>query len=301
MKKTNFVKNNYFRLILIEIFELFRDLLYPKKIVTKVQKVQNYVLVKRIDTHKKSRDFVIGKYKRNKRYFFIKSWQGKIKDFAYFNIINEYNVSQILNKYAVDKSITVLNPEDLVEEKNRLSLIYKFIDGKKLSTFDTKYQVYVLKKVIKFIHQLSGKISKSDKQFFPRRDRLFYLLTFPLIVLNMLFKRPSNLLSTIIFFRKHWSRNFFKDTNLYLNHGDLHPNNILISGRKIYLLDCEDMMFSLNNYDLCHLIIYNDTKYLLKELIKNSRLTDSFIMIYLGFKSLLNNSSNIMEVLIEYV
>lgn len=280
------MKNNYIKLTLIWITSKFRDIFFPKQIKSSSKKIGKFKLIRRIEVGKKTRDFILGEYEyKNKRYF-IKSWYGLIKDFSYFNLIYEYKLSKLLSNKRYEKWIKIkfIKPQLLIEDVNSVSVVYPFILGKKLSSYPLKYQVKVIDLIVDNLMIMSQKLDSKSLKYFSIRNKYFYLI-YAFIALFVIFLRGKKKVKDLFSFTTSMAMDFILDNQKTIAHGDLHPDNILISNNNIYLLDCENMMLSVANYDIYNLISMNKFSRLSNIMMSNLSRYDIFILSAILIKS----------------
>ena len=64
----------------------------------------------------------IGVYKYNKKDFFIKTWTGRLKDYRYYDLVNEYILNKLLHRMLVDRKIYI--PEIIACKIDRINKAY---------------------------------------------------------------------------------------------------------------------------------------------------------------------------------
>jgi len=272
-----------------------KGVLYPRfvgpyKLIFKVKKINNI------------NNYGIGTYKDMEgKKVFIKTWQRKIKNFPYYSLINEYNMAKLLSekiKNVKEGKFRVPSPVGYVKTDNSLSVIFEYIDGKPLSKFSRNEQSRVINGVILFLDRLTPTINKNDKKYIKKRGIFFYLFSLPVIFLySFLLEKESK--KTI--FRSFLRTVFYSITlfnkRLALAHGDLSPENVLVTDSHFYILDTEDMKYTLVEYDLNHLSIVKSRLNLYLSILKKRRdfTRDNFLCLYISLQFSIFRDSRTMQ------
>mgnify|MGYP001591208065 CR=1 FL=1 len=256
------------------------NIIGPYKLVSKIKKNNNY------------NNFGIGIYKDtgNKK-IFIKAWQGKAKDFSYYSLVNEYNMTKILSETIIKNNkskFRVPNPIGYLKTENSLSIIFEYIDGKPLSSFPISEQSIIINEAILFINRLTPKLNKIDKKYIKKRGRLFYVISLPILFLfSILLERESKKTILYSLLKAYLHSLSILNKRLTLVHGDLFPDNIFISNSFVYILDSEHMKHTFSEYDLNHLFIIKKGTKLLLNILRNRKdfTQDTFLSLYIAIQS----------------
>ncbi len=260
------------------------------------KRVGRFNLVSILDKARENpyRNFEVGIYEFAEKKYFIKTWQGRVKDTNYYSLINEYLVTGML--YKKTKSVGELKfaqPIDIVESKDRLSAVYEFIVGQNLDKENIEKQAEVINKIIKSLQIISNSLTEKEKNQLTKRSIFFYLIFLPLLTLMLMIRGKNRKIIFSQFVKSVFNTSFF-NKELTLAHRDLDPNNILISGKLIYLLDNERVVLTLPNYDFTNLLIYKGRSNLTKLISKKYHLkTDDFLKTFITFHYTVNNIKDI--------
>src|SRR3990167_9272790 len=253
----------------------------PFKLVSKIKKSINY------------NNYEIGIYKdTGGRKVFIKTWQGKTKNFPYYSLINEYNMAKILSekiKNAQKGKFRVPRPIGYLKTENSLSAVFEYIDGKPLSKLPLKKQSKIINEAILFLDKLTPTLTKDDKKYIKKRGRFFYLFSLPAIFLYSLSKERESKKTIVSSFLRacYYSVSIFnKNKRFVLVHGDLVPDNIFVSKSHAYILDSEHMKHTFSEYDINYLFISRNGTNLFLEMLKNRKefVQNAFLSLYIAIQ-----------------
>ena len=92
-----------------------------KQDTTIPKKIGSYLLMKEIKNKDGGDSISTGIYTKNRKKYFIKTWQGNIKDIYYYYLVNEYcNTQYLKEKLVMDKKQTNIDiPTVIVFQKSR--------------------------------------------------------------------------------------------------------------------------------------------------------------------------------------
>lgn len=285
-------KPTHLEIVLGAVVSIFRSNFAPKKISI-VPTVGNYKLIRKLN--KKDSDFenfFIGIYRYKGRRYFIKTWTGKVRDTNYYLLLNEYISGSILHKKLVKKqsNYKILVPKVIscVKTENSFSVIFEYISGKQLSDYPLSFQAATLSRVIDCFADLSNELSEKERISFTKKSLSFYLSNLVPITIVTIFMNLHHTKRIVkVFYTSLVNIPSILGKKLVLSHGDLNSENILVSGSKIYLIDCERVALTVPGYDITHLSIIPDNKEIGKALVKginnkiNSFLTNFLYLHYL--------------------
>lgn len=273
------------------------------KKVTLPKIVGSYVLIKDLQ-QKKVHPYAVGLYKKGGKKFVIKIWSGKLKDEFYYCLKNEITTLNLLDKTRKTKinSLPISLKEistpkfiESIEKNNQLILIEEYIEGKKVSEIKSiKIQLKFLEICQEYIQWIGDNIPTNEKGRIRDKSRFKFLYYYPLIFTAAFIKRP-NLRTTLL----KSVRTFISGIPMFLKyesklvHGDLHVQNIITRGKKIYILDTEIMMYTFPVYEqIVSLASFRNSnslrKSILNELTKEAKNNKDFKKL---FKSLLVHNS----------
>ena len=93
-----------------------------KKTLSLPKNLAGYELIKKITKKDDVKNFWLGIYIKKGKKYFIKIWQGKLKDLNYYSMLNEYRICQKMKR--VPKAI------DLITEGDATVAIFEYLEGK---------------------------------------------------------------------------------------------------------------------------------------------------------------------------
>ncbi|QQG47189.1 MAG: phosphotransferase [Candidatus Woesebacteria bacterium] len=223
------------------------------------KKVGSYVLIKDLQ-QKKIHPYAVGLYKKDGNKFVIKIWSGNLKDEFYYCLKNEIAALAILNKtrkFKIKSLPTHLRQVstpgfiESIDKNNQLILIAEYIEGKKVSELkSTEKQLLYLNICQEYIKWIGDNIPPKERKLIRDKSKLKFLYYYPLIFAAAFIKRPD--LRSILLKSVH---TFISGVPMFLKfesrlvHGDLHVQNIITKGKKIYILDTEIMMYTFPVYE----------------------------------------------------
>jgi hypothetical protein len=167
--------------------------------------------------------------------------------------MREIRISKVLTtaqKKLNANSVFVPRFIKMFDRKDGLFFITQYVEGNALGTYSQEIQIEGYQKARHYLYQLSELLTSAEKNKIGIRRYSYFaamsLVLFPLaIVKNWTHKE---------LFVKAWLKyatqfiGSFTD-KLQLVHGDLHPENLIKSGRDMYILDMEQAMFTYGVYE----------------------------------------------------
>lgn len=254
--------------------------------------IGKYRLVSKISKANDFKNFAMAIYKDEKgKKVFVKTWRGKTKNFPYYSLINEYNMAKALSKKISKASkgeFRIPKPIGYLKTQNSLTVISQYVKGKPLSDFSIKKQSKVIVKIISLFTNLTPKLDENDKKYIKKRNRLFYLLSLPIIFLySFLFEKEDKKIIFYSFLKTYlYAFSVLRNKEYSLAHGDLHPNNIIVSESAIYILDLEHMKYTFSDYDLNYLSIGKKNTNMFLGIIKNRKnfFQNAFLRLYIAMQ-----------------
>lgn len=253
---------NLLPLLLSQLYNLFRRHRGGPIATTFPPQIGSYAYVRKL-SEPVSEDIVVGLYRdRSGHQVIAKIWAGKFKNYSYFSLHNEYQVYQILT--AVAARVAPLLPPRLrfvhipalinyTEGPHSAILCLEYVPGR-LSTDlpDQELQkTYLLS--VDYLEYLSAHLTPQELRLLSRRHALHYASIFPLLLVIAWVRQPGTgplLLRAWLGYVRALPA-FLTERSLTLVHRDLHFENILVTGRHIYLLDFQMCVLT---YPVCEYI-----------------------------------------------
>lgn len=269
MKKT-LKKPTILNLAIGLIISIFKSVVNKQRAGVAPQWIGKYKLMSPVKKENLFHEYSIGIYNYKSDKVFIKTWTGFVKDFQYYELINEYFVNRLLYKKLNSRGyIKVPKAISYIDKKGSFSIVYEFVEGKKLSSFSIKKQVKIISQVLGALNSLYPTFTSKDSRFVPKRTLNYYIpsLTF-LIILTIL----SNLrdikvvIRGYIDFLKHIK--CVKKYNIRLAHRDLSLHNVIVRGKYIFLIDCARVNLTYEGYDFAYISVNPRFKIIEKEIAK---------------------------------
>lgn len=202
-------------------------------------------------------NFKIGVYESEGKKYFGKTWVGARKNLSYYTLLNEYRVCRLLSKKLrkLNSRLRIPCPMYIKEKENTLSVIFEYVDAVDISDRSVENQMRIYEEILGDLRTVSQSLSESEKQVFTKRGIVFYLLSLPFLFFLSLKSNPTLIRHTIKAMYKTLS-SLTHDDQLIITHRDLHPQNVKMKAKHIYLLDCEDMTLTLQGFDLADISIW---------------------------------------------
>ena len=175
------------------------------------------------------------------------------------------NEASILRILSANKALPKIYPRfvDLVEQKNQVSLVTEFAEGKKIEEFKRPLRKFLLHKTYDHLLTLNKQLKKHHFHGFKKRSPIYFLLGFPFYLIRVILKNPKKLiywLKTGFKFYFNYGIGIMKESEVELAHRDLWPDNILYSqkNRRLTILDWESAVVTDSLYDLSQIaMIYS--------------------------------------------
>lgn len=225
-------------------------------------KVDNYHLIRKLNKENVFNPYAVGLYqhKHKGEKVFIKTWNGNFKNLGYYFLINEYIASKILYKKLESHSSTkksgIRTPKliQYIVSEHSLSLVFEYVEGKTLTSYRQNEQVVVLSRVIKTLLEISDTLTDQEKQRLSSRGKSFYILSLPVFTLLTIISNPrSYKVVSRAFISCLRTLKLLKKTNLYIAHRDISLDNIIVSKQGIFIVDWEEMVLTVADYDITYL------------------------------------------------
>lgn len=257
--------------------------------VNTIKKIGEYELHKKITKKNGFNPYFIGIYKKGKKRFFIKTWEGKIKDFNYHILVNELLINKILHKKFMKGQLRTPQIIEYFSSRNSLSVVFEYIEGTPLNSFSVTKQAEVISFVIDFFKEISkDSLNSRHLKHIEKKDKLFYFTSLHLLTLVSLISSPRNFKLIIKAYLKALINFFdFGKQDLIINHGDLNPDNILISNGKYFILDCGRLSLTVPGYDQAYIELNPIHSKLAAKISSNgAAIGTTFMKIYLSIQNI---------------
>ncbi len=241
----------YFKNIFVDKFKLPEPTYLPKK-------VGKYRFLKTLSI--KGFPFGTGLYQdRFGNKVVIKIWDREQKDIYYFNLLHQIEVMKVItnvqNRLPEKKLFGFSTPKfiDAKVYQNKAILIMENAAGKSMHTVQSaKVQFRIYKKCLKFLEILSTNLTDEEKKIITTKNVWDFVFLYPLILPTAIFMQ-FKMIPTFISGTKTFFKGVFPLTKLKpdrLVHGDLHPDNILITkNNKFSLIDLENVRLCYPEYE----------------------------------------------------
>ena len=286
------LKYNIPNLLLSNIRESLEDKFGKNEKILLPKKIEKYSLIKRMSGNPFEYTKA-GKYKdKNGKFFFIKIWQGNSVNYHYISLKNESITYQSLQSvYSrisknLPKKFKRFTFPKFVEEistKNSLVLVTEWVDGldMKKSNSSEEEITKTFFEIYEFLNFIGKKMNSKERKMISVRNKYSYFTLYPLLLVSSLILQPSEskyllkgLFKVIPYFRE-----MFFDNSLSLVHRDLHEKNIMISGKKINIVDLQFLVFTYQPYEISAILRYywSDKKQIksILDFLKKNYETDS--------------------------
>lgn len=289
MKKTTLKKPTIFYFVLGGIVSFLVNL-RGGKTISLPKRVGKYLLLSKISKRNRTKTYATGVYAYRGKNVLIKTWQGRMKDLEYYYLKNELIISYLLwNKTTkIHSMINFARPIDAIEGKNSFSVIFEYIEGKRLSEYTRSRQMHIFNKIVNSLYSISKTLTDEDVKKITKRSKAFYLTSLGIYTVITLILHTSKAKQIVSAFLKSLIFLFsIKVTHYVLAHRDLTPENIILKKSNIYLLDCQNTVLTLPGYDIAHLGIYSMVKDSKEKLISFAEFANySFFIHYISLVSI---------------
>ena len=283
MDNNNIVKNVSFMKTLLKkptilqmgvglFFSISKSFFNKKKKVEIQQWIGKYKLVSEVKKENLFREYLMGIYEHRGEKVFTKTWTGFVRDFQYYELINEYFMTkELYKKFGSHKYIKIPKIISYESKAGSFSIIYEFIDGKNLLAFPRKKQVDTIRNILNAFDSLSSKYTKVNGGYLSKRTLKFYILSLTFLSILNILSNPRSfkvVLRGYIEFIKNMR--LVKKNKLIVAHRDLSLHNIIVKGRYIFLIDCARVTLTYGGYDIAYILTNPKLKKISKEIVKGS-------------------------------
>lgn len=189
-----------------------------------------------------------------------KLWCGKVRGLTYYALKNELATLKLLSsafnrvKNSLPKKYSNIHIPALsawVENRNQLIILKEYVEGSNATSLNTTKKINIYLKSNDFLEYLGKNLNKKEMKNVASRSASGIVILYPFLLIKALFanhKASWNLIKGIPLFLKSIT-NFLNYTSQSLGDRDLVLNNILASGKNIYLIDIQFAMYSNPLYD----------------------------------------------------
>lgn len=204
----------------------------------------------------RNRPFLLGEYIEERgRRVVIKFWKGKRVDRHYFALKQEAMVLELISRLGMSRghgrSLKIGFPRyiESIEYPGVLAMVSEFVEGEKNFNLKSAEYMGIFNAIADYMRVVYDQIKDSGN--IRVKDGSYYFAMFPLLVFLAFRNKPSHrgvlIRAVARFYQDVWK--LFGSTDLNVVHGDLHPDNILLTSGRIYLLDCEQLMCTYAEYE----------------------------------------------------
>lgn len=227
---------------------------------SKLRKIiwKNFRLIKDYKTENYGSNVSVGLYKNKNKMIVVKQCKYEYQNLEYLHLMNEIFILKSVRNIKVHTkdNFIVRFPKFVksINSKNNLTLITQFEKGIPLQKFSVKKKLLVLENCIEAINVIDKKLKKQVKRDFPVRSSFqtavgFFYFFFKLSLKNLV-SLNENIKLFYLFYKNFLTLDRFYDSTRFLNHRDLHSNNIIIKANEIIILDPGFMIMWEKNADI---------------------------------------------------
>ncbi len=220
--------------------------------------INKYKLIR--DLSSRNRHFAVGLYEDKKGKVIIKIWEGKVKDLHYFALEHQIKLTKVLTnvqkRMEKNKKLTIRVPSyvDSKQKHNQLIFISEYVQGDSLEKFskseNIKWSIYL--QCLNFLKDVSTFCTDEERKVITTKTLWDFIFLYPLINIAAIIMHPRYMFKilkgAIIFYSGILGLRGVKADRII--HGDLHPDNILVSKNSKFLIDIEQARFSYPDYEM---------------------------------------------------
>lgn len=171
----------------------------------------------------------------------VKSFQYKIKNYRYYQLLKEFTLLTYFHQNLKTGTISMPESYAIHDRKERLTVISEFVSGEDLRAHPYKNQLETVKTVLKELENI--KIDEKLKNVLVTHSKLYLISSFLVYWLVSFLKDFKNISKNfqmgIFFYRNYLSSISSRKDEYVFSHRDLYFDHIIVSGKKIYLIDPE--------------------------------------------------------------
>ena len=210
---------------------------------------------------KNSPNLAIGVYVSAGRKYIVKRWEGRIRDLNYYGLAGEYAVNGLLRQKLslLGRSARVRVPAAIRYEASSRSLtvMFEYIDGVSVAALPIAEQASAWARVSGALSRVSSQLDEHEKNMFGVRSKASYLLLAPAMGFLTACASPESAGSVAKSFAVQLSQaRFLVGASMELSHRDLTPRNMILSGGDVYLIDCDNVAWTVSGYDFAYLSVH---------------------------------------------
>lgn len=150
------------------------------------------------------------------------------------------------------KDVIIPKPLEIMKVGNFMALIMEYYPGKSLVKADVKKRLDAYMKVLKFLEKINTITDVSKKYGLTRKSATWQLITLPYFLsknLILYLSHASLFLRSVGLLLKSSSK-WTKLTSNWICHGDINVTNMLLSGKKVIILDFACAYISHRYFDI---------------------------------------------------
>lgn len=217
-----------------------------------------------------AQDFALGVYQNKKGQKAIgKMWSGDFKNFAYYSLQNEVKMYLLLNeakervnkngkKTEAFKDCYIPQLLNWQETPTSLFLLLEFVEGTMANDLSTAKKLPAYWALTDYVSYLGTNLTTTEKKLIPSRSALSYCAMYPLLLCKACLTHtraiPTLLKGVPVFIKSIPA--LFATKDVALIHRDLHFKNILISPKRMTLIDLQLCVQTIKLYEMVMTLRY---------------------------------------------
>lgn len=228
------------------------------------------------------KSYLLAIYKNNKgERVLLKMRNSGIKDYHYFSLKNEIILYAILNNALKRlgnkipqqfKQFYIPKVLSVVDDDTSLAILMEFMEGTTAQKLNPDRKISLYLKTVDFLQFIGESLTPDEKRMISTRSPYNYISLYPLLLLKAMITYPK-LAGSIIkglptFIASIPSMLFYSEKSL--THRDLHFKNIMLSKRKIVLIDLQQCVYTDPLHELVTTLRYSWKKDLFASLLLNA-------------------------------
>lgn len=226
-------------------------------------RIGSYRLIAPLSKHESLQKFLIGKYEKNGKFYAIKLWHQGMPNIYHKELHLEFQAATLLHTVLHSRSrgeiasIQIPRPIEVYREKTFTALISEYVLGKHLSRYHAHICARVMAEVIEEFERISHQPLFETSSVLRRHPWWLYTLSLPYVAIRACMNReiPTKHIAASFWTCLRHVRSLSTRPSM-LAHRDLLPENILMNGKKITVLDCTHLVLTPQGYDLSYVCIH---------------------------------------------